>query len=145
MDAPSGQSIQKHRKGGNNCFPLTSCHLCDFSFMKGYTTNQLNIIVNHVPGDLISASYPAVLPVSIISLYGNAFPCSRKVPVILSCRNFQHTVFLEPPCCLFHYCKCRRNTLIENLLQLIINSFFNLVNLIIYILFLINILFCFSL
>src|SRR4030042_4304735 len=145
MGPPSCQFIQEYGKRCNNCLSLPCCHFCNFTLMKGHSSYQLDIVVYHIPHDLVSACYPPVLPVSLITLYRDAFPCSCQIFVILPCCYFYHTVFLESSGCFLHYCKGRRNTLIKDLLELVINMFFNLVNLVIYLFFQINIRFSFSL
>src|SRR5664280_488236 len=127
MHSPACQSIKENRKSCNNCFSFTGSHLCDLPLMKGNTTNELNIIMDHIPGYLISSGNPLIAPKSFAAVDCYAFPCSSQIPVILSCRDLKYTVLLKSFCCLFNNCKSPWNKLIQCYFQLFVDLFFNLI------------------
>src|SRR5450756_1767038 len=105
MHSPACKCVEEYRKGGNDCLTFTCTHLCDFTFMKSNSPDKLNIIMHHIPQDLITSGYPTVTPKSFISFYCNAFPCSCKVSVVLLSSHFQNTILLKSSGSLFYYCK----------------------------------------
>ena len=54
----SGKRIQVGRQGRYQCFTFTGCHFRYLAFVQGYTTYQLHIVVQHVPGNGDACSIP---------------------------------------------------------------------------------------
>ena len=50
------------RKRCYQCFSFTRLHFSNFTFMEYDSTNQLNVVVNHVPRDFFSGCIPLNLP-----------------------------------------------------------------------------------
>ena len=145
MDASSCKSIQEYRKCSNQCFAFSRCHFCYLPFMKGNPSNQLDIVVNHIPGYLIAPGNPFIAPYCFISLNRNAFPGCCKIPVILQCRDFKIFVLLKSSCSLLHNGKSPWQKSIESFLNLFFNDLLVLVCLVVVLFLPVNILLFLSL
>ena len=53
-------SVEEDRQGCHQGFTLTSCHLGNFTFVEYYATDELHIIVYHIPYVLVTTSSPAI-------------------------------------------------------------------------------------
>ena len=67
----SGQSIQIHRQGCHKGLTLTRLHFGNFSFVKHGTTNELYVVVHHVPGNVPTCGLPRIRVDHFIALDGN--------------------------------------------------------------------------
>ena len=77
MDALAGERVQEHRKGGDQGFTLTGRHLGDAATLllvglegavQDDAADELHVVVDHVPGDLVAAGDPVVLPHGLVVL-----------------------------------------------------------------------------
>ena len=129
MDSLSGKSIKKNRKSSHESLTLTCCHLSNLTLMKNDTTDQLHIIMDHIPGHLVTTGHPMVLPKCIIPFDAHKLLGCTKVTVELSRLYFDDRIFLETACCGLHDCKCLRKNLVKNLLDCLINFLYQFVRL----------------
>ena len=60
MHALAREGIEEHRKGGDEGFSLSRRHFRDFSFVQHDTADQLDIVMHHVPGNLVAAGHPMI-------------------------------------------------------------------------------------
>ena len=112
MYSLAGQGIKEHRKGCHEGLSLSCRHLGDLTLMQDDTTDELNVIVHHIPCHLVSTGHPVVLPEGIISFYGHEFLGCAEVAVELRCLHLDHRVLLESSCSGLHDGECLRKNLI---------------------------------
>ena len=55
------EGVEVHRQGSNQGLTFTGRHLGDLTLMQHDTTEELHIIVHHIPCDLITAGHPVVV------------------------------------------------------------------------------------
>ena len=67
MNTIATQGIEVHRKRRNKRFTLTSLHFTNFPLMKDDSSNQLDVVVNHIPCDLFACCVPRIEPSCLIS------------------------------------------------------------------------------
>ncbi len=67
MHAVSGQGIQEYREGSYQCLTFTGCHFRNLTFVQNDTTEQLYIVVYHVPDRIVTTGYPVVLVDGLIA------------------------------------------------------------------------------
>ena len=127
MYTSSGQRIKENRKSSYYSFSFTCSHLCNFPFVKSYTSNKLNIIMNHVPGNLITSCNPLIAPNCFVTFNSYAFSGGSQISVILSCRYFKYAILFESFCSFFNYCKSSWYKLIKCYFNLLIDLFFNFI------------------
>ena len=70
MYSSACQCVKKDRQSCDEGFALTGGHLGDLAFMECHAADKLDVVVNHVPYDLIAACHPPVLPVSLFPFHG---------------------------------------------------------------------------
>ena len=116
MHALSCECVKEHGKGCNQGFTLTGCHFRNHAplllvgldtAVQDDTADELDIIVNHVPGNLVAAGNPVVLPNGLVALDGDefaAFGC--QLPVKICCSNLYGGVLRKAACGRLNYCKC---------------------------------------
>ena len=55
------EGVEVHRQGSHEGLTFTGRHLGDLTLMQHDTTEELHIIVHHIPCDLITAGHPVVV------------------------------------------------------------------------------------
>ena len=89
--------------------------------MQNDTTDKLNIIMDHIPCNLVSASHPMVLPYGIVTFDCDEFLCGAEVTVKLGSLNSDYFILLETAGRRLHYRECVRKNLIKSLFNLLVN------------------------
>ena len=78
VHALAGQRIQEHGQGCHQGFTLTGGHFCNHTalFLVGFnatvqndTADELDIVMYHVPSDLVTTGHPVVVPDGFLSVY----------------------------------------------------------------------------
>lgn len=72
--AVSGQCIQEYGEGSHQGFTFTCCHFGNFTFVQYHATEQLYVIVNHVPHRVVAAGVPMVLPDGFVTFDAGQSP-----------------------------------------------------------------------
>ena len=81
VHALSGQRVEEHGERGDERLALTRLHLRHLASVQGRTTDQLNIVVHHVPLYFRTCSHPGVPPSRLIAIDGNAAALGCDVPI----------------------------------------------------------------
>ena len=100
VDAISREGIQEHGERSHERFTFAGCHLRDFSLMQDDTSDELHVVVYHVPCDFIAAGHPMVAVYGFVAFDGKkvfSFCCQFAVE-IAGC-DFDCFIFFESPCC----------------------------------------------
>ena len=61
VDALAGQCVEIDGEGGDEGFTLAGGHLGDFAAVEHDAADELDVVVDHVPGDHVAARHPLVL------------------------------------------------------------------------------------
>ena len=61
MDTLVRQRVQINRQRSHEGLTFTGCHLGYLTLMQNNTTEQLHVVMDHIPFDLISSRHPVVL------------------------------------------------------------------------------------
>ena len=69
VDTLARESVEKHRKGRDEGLSLTRGHLGDLALMEGYASDELDVVMHHVPGDFVASGQPVVVPDGLVALY----------------------------------------------------------------------------
>ena len=99
------KSVQEHRQSRHECFSLTGGHLGNLSLMQNYTADELHVVMDHIPGDFVSAGHPAVVPYGLVRTavfsltYFNKITFCAEVAVEFRCFNNDFTVLSKPAGC----------------------------------------------
>ena len=93
--AVSGQCIQEYGEGSHQGFTFTCCHFGNFTFVQYHATEQLYVIVNHVPHRVVAAGVPMVLPDGFVTFDADKVLGCCQCPVKVSGRHHYFFVFRE--------------------------------------------------
>ena len=63
------ECIEEYRQCCHKGFTLTCCHLGYFTLMKHYATEELHIVMHHIPSNLITACHPCIMIDSLRTIY----------------------------------------------------------------------------
>ena len=129
MHSLACQRIEEHRESRHEGLTLSRRHLGDLSLMENDTADELHVIVDHVPCDLVSSGHPVVLPDGIVTLYPDKLLGGAEVAVKLCRLDHDLRIFLETACCRLHDRKRLRQNLFENLLYGLVDFLHKLVRL----------------
>ena len=104
MDTLSGEGVEEHRESSHEGLTLTGGHLGDVvgdlaivgDAMEHHTTDELHVIVHHIPGDQVATCHPGVLVDSLIAIDGDKiFTLTSQLAVSLSGSHFDGFILLE--------------------------------------------------
>ena len=127
MHAFAGQGIQEHRKRSNQGFTFTGGHFRNHAalFLVGFyatvkddTADELDIVMHHVPGNLIAAGHPVVVPDGFIALnLHEVAALGGQEFVELACRHFHAFVLRQTAGGALHNGEGLRQELVQDVLD----------------------------
>ena len=127
MHASFCQCVEIGWECGNQRFTLSRLHLSDFTLMQYYSTNELHIVVNHVPNNFCSGSFPLVFPGSCFTAdFYIVFFGSYFFVVLRSC-NDNFLILSKSPSGFFHHSKAQRKDFDKHFFQFLVTVTFELV------------------
>ena len=125
------QCVKENRKRCHKCFSFAGCHFGNLAFMQSHTSNELHVVVNHIPGYRRAAGSPCIKPYSLVAANLDAVANGGNVAVHLRGRNLNLFALFEAAGRVFDYCEGARQQLVEHIGNLDVDSLFNFVNLIV--------------
>ena len=128
MNTPFGKGVEEGGKRGDKCFSFTCGHLSDLAFMEYDTSDKLNIIVQHIPGNFIAGSHPPVFPDCTVTFNGDMSFFRGEPAVVHIGRYLKCLVLFKTPRGILYDGKGFRQDLHEYFLKLLIPGFFEGVN-----------------
>ena len=129
MDSLASQSVEEDRQGRHEGLSLSGRHLGDASHLllvgfhspvKDDSADQLDVIMDHVPGHLVASGHPVVAVHGLVAFDGDKVVVDAQVLVELSRRNLNSLVLFEPACGGFHDGESLREDLLKDFLDLLI-------------------------
>jgi len=128
MYTVSSQSIQEYRQGSHQCLTFTRCHLGNLSLVEYHTTEQLHIVVYHVPNGIVSTCSPMILPNGLVTFNAHkVLTLCRQITVKISCSHLHFAILSETAGRIFHNGKCIGQHFVQSLLVTFEHLFFQLV------------------
>ncbi len=67
----AGQGIEEHGQGTHKGLTLTCGHLGDLTLMEGDTTEELHVVVDHVPFDFVATGCPFIVIDGLVAVDGD--------------------------------------------------------------------------
>ncbi len=119
----SRKPIEISRQGSNKCFTFTRLHLGNFTIVQYHTTNELYIVMYHIPGDVSARSRPRVLPNSLVTFYRYKRFFGSYFSVMVGCSDSDSCIFGKTTSGFFDYSKCFRKNFFENVFEMLISFF----------------------
>ena len=129
MDSLACQGVQEHRESRHEGLSLTGGHLGDAAHLilvglnpsvQDDTSDQLDVVMDHVPGDLVSSCHPVVLINSLVALDRDEVVVDTEILVELGSLDHYGLVLLEPAGGGLHDSEGLRKNLFQSLLDLLI-------------------------
>ena len=128
--AVSCQGIEEYRQCRNECLTLTGCHLGNLSFVKNYTTEQLYIVVYHVPYGIVSACLPMVTVYGLVAVDCHEIEVCCKITVCDCCRYNNLFVLCKTACAVLDNGKSLGKGFVECFVELLKHLFLQFVYLV---------------
>ena len=129
MNTAACKGIQEHWQCCHKGLTFTGRHLSDLTLMQNRTTNELNIVVHHVPHGLITSSFPMIVVDGFIALnVEEVVAIGSKFTVKIGCCHLDCLILGEAFGSLLNDSKYRGQHLVELILDAVENFFLNLVN-----------------
>ena len=97
VDSLARKGIEENRECCHKGLSFTGCHLGDLSLMENDTADELDIVVNHVPGDFVAAGHPMVLPDGLVVLDMDEILGYAEVAVEIGGCHRDRFILLEAP------------------------------------------------
>ncbi len=118
MDAIAGQGIQEDRQGSYQGLTFTCCHLGNLSLMENHATEELYVVVDHLPFQVVATSSPVIVIDGLVTIDGDevlaGIGCQLTVEV---CSRDDGLLILgEAACSLLNDGKHLEHHLVESLL-----------------------------
>ena len=111
------EGVQEHRERGHEGLALARRHFRDLTLVQGDAADELDVIVDHVPGDLVAAGQPVVAEDGLVALDIHEIVVHRQISVELRGRDRDGLVLLEAAGRALHDGEGLREDLVERLLD----------------------------
>ena len=121
------QRVQEYRQGCHQCFTFTGRHFRNLTFMQNDTTEQLDIVVDHVPGYFVTAGNPMVVVEGFVAVNFHKVEFGSQVAVEVVCCHFDRFVLCETASRIFHDGEYFRKRFFQYDFHLFCDFFFDLV------------------
>jgi len=127
MHAVTCQRVQEYRQGRYQCFTFTGRHFGNLAFVQYDTTEQLYVVVDHIPRDFVTACNPMVVVESFVAVDFHKVVFGSQVTVKVVCRYNDRFVFRKTAGRIFHDGKCLGEGFFQHHFHLVRNILFDLV------------------
>ncbi len=113
------EGIEEHWEGCHKCLTFTSSHLGNFALVQSDTTEDLNIVMNHVPFDLVTTCGPLVMVNGLITIYSNEVigRVGSQFPIEVGSCYYGLCILFETACRVLHNAVSHGHDIIECLLK----------------------------
>ena len=94
------QRVEVHRECRHEGFTFTGRHLGNLTLVQNDTTEELDVIVNHIPCDLVSSCHPMVGIARFITVYFDKVETGVRSEVLIHfCSGYFHHLVLRKTTC----------------------------------------------
>ena len=128
----AGQGIEEHGQGTHKGLTLTCGHLGDLTLMEGDTTEELHVVVDHVPFDLVATGCPLIVIDGLVAIDGDEVVSRISSELTVEIRSGDHSFLVlgEAACRVLDNAEGYRHHLVESFLQSVEHLLVLLINLI---------------
>ena len=131
VNAFSGQRIEEDGQCRHQRLSFPGLHFRHLASVQRRTTDQLHIVMDHVPFDFGSCGHPSVAPNRLVAIDVHTAAFGSNVPVPIVRRDGQLTVLSQASGGFLHQCKGFCHDAFQNLFQRFINALHQSVNLLV--------------
>ena len=130
MHTVAGQAIEEDGQGGHQGFTFTSRHLGNLTLMQDDTTDELYVIVYHIPLHVVTTGNPVIGVYGLVAVDGDkVLTLGSQVAVELSGGYGDGFVLGKASCCRFHDGKHGGEHLVELVLEDVENLLLDIIDL----------------
>ena len=130
------QSVKIDRQSGHKGLTLTSGHLSYLALVEDCAADELHVVVDHIPRNLVAAGHPVVVVVGLVALDIHAVESGTEVAVVVSRSHLHNLVLGEAASRFLNYRECLGKYLIEHFLCFVVRDFFEVLDMFVDFLFL---------
>ena len=118
VNTVAGERVKEYRECGDEGLTLTGSHLGNLSLMEDNATEELNVVVYHLPFHVVATGRPVVMVYGLVAVDGYEVVlrvCGQLTVEVGSC-NHCLLVLGEAACRALYYGEGRRQNLVQGIL-----------------------------
>ena len=118
VDAVSCQRIKENRERCNQSFTLTCGHLGDLSLMESDSSEDLHVVMNHFPFEVVASGSPVIMVNRFVTVDGDEVVCwiPSQFAVKIRCRNHGFFILCKPASRIFDNAESNGHYLVQGFL-----------------------------
>lgn len=124
-----GQRVEEYGERRYECLSFTRRHLGDLALVEHHAAEQLYVVMDHVPFQVVAARHPVVGIDGLVALDTDEVLLGGQIPVEIVGRDDHLVVLCEAACRILHDGEGFGQYLVELLLDLLVDAFGRLVDL----------------
>ena len=129
MDALAGQCVQEDGQRGHQRLALARRHLGDLALVQHHAAEELHVVVDHVPLQVVAAGQPVSSVDGLVALDGHEILLGGQVAVEVVRRHDHRVVLGEAARRVLHDGESLGQNLVQLLLDLLVDALHGLVHL----------------
>ena len=132
MNTVACQGIQEYRQGSHEGLTLTRSHLGNLTLMEHSTTEELYVVVYHLPFQVVASGRPVVVVDGLVAVDGDEvlLRVGSQFAVEVGSRHHRLLILGKAASRLLHDAECHGHHLVQSLLILVQCLFVQFVNLV---------------
>ena len=129
VDAFAGECVQEHGEGSHQGFAFARRHLGDLAFVEHHAAEELHIVMDHIPADVVAAGEPVRRIDRLVALDFDEVLGGGQLPVEIVGRDFDRFVLGEAAGRILHDGESFGQEFVEFLFDLLVDAFYRFVDL----------------
>ena len=121
VDATACEGVEEDRQRSHQRLSLPRLHLGRLATVKGHPSDELHVVVHHVPRHRRSRSRPRFLPVGLVAFDGHEVAVGGNLPIHVRRRHLQGTFRSKAAGRLFHEGERLRHDVCQDFLNAVID------------------------
>ena len=127
----AAKCVEEHRERTHEGFTFTGSHFGNLTLVKHDTTDELHVVVNHIPSHLVATSHPVVVVSGFVALDGEEVATfSRQFAVEVGSGHLDGFILCETASGIFHDGEHFRKHFVELSLNAVEHFFLQFVDLV---------------
>ena len=122
MHALLGQGVEEYGERCHEGFAFTRCHFGDLALMEHHAAEELDVVVDHVPLDVVAAGHPVGGIDGLVAVDGDEVLRSGEFAVEVVGRDDDGVVLGEASCRILHDGEGLGEDAVEDLLDAVVDT-----------------------
>ena len=128
MHTLTRKRVEEYRKCRNQSLTFTGCHLGNLTQVKNNTTKELNIIVDHIPLNVVTTRSPVCRVDSLVTFDSHKVLYRSKVSIKRCCSNLDSLILCKSARSILNNRKGLWQNLLEHILNLVLYNHLTLLD-----------------